>query len=265
MSLFLIAKIVVTTGMVLALSLVAERVSPRAAGLLSGYPLGAAIALFFIGLEISPEFAADSAVYTLAGLAASQVFVYGYFKASLRIAGRGVMGSTAAGLAGYFAAAWLLRLVPFSRGPAVLAAIGSMALFVHLFSGIPNVTVARSVRLTPVVLLLRAALAAGIIVAITAGAHAVGPAWAGLFSAFPTALLPLMLIVHMTYDKAHVHTVIKNFPHGIGSLVAYGISVSYLYPAWGVGWGTLTAFGIATVYLLIYGAVTARRLRPRNS
>lgn len=265
MSLLLIAKIVVTTGMVLALSLVAERVSPRAAGLLSGYPLGAAIALFFIGLEISPEFAADSAVYTLAGLAASQVFVYGYFKASLRIAGRGVTGSMAAGLAGYFAAAWLLRLVPFSRGPAVLAAIGSMALFIHLFRGIPNVTVARSVRLTPVVLLLRAFLAAGVIVAITTAAHAVGPAWAGLFSAFPTALLPLMLIVHMTYDKAHVHTVIKNFPHGIGSLVAYGISVSYLYPAWGVGWGTLAAFGIATVYLLIYAAVAARRLRPSNS
>jgi len=265
MSLFLITKIGVSIGMVLALSLVAERVSPRAAGLLSGYPLGAALALFFIGLEISPEFAADSAVYTLAGLAASQVFVYGYFMASQRIAGRGSLASTAAGLAGYFAAAWLLRLVPFSRGLAVLSAIGSMALFVHLFRGIRDVTVTRSVRLTPVVLLLRAAFAAGIIVAITAAAQAVGPAWAGLFSAFPTALLPLVLIVHMTYGKAHVHTIIKNFPHGIGSLVAYGVSVSYLYPAWGVGWGTLTAFGIATVYLLIYGAVAGRRLRPRNS
>jgi len=264
MSLFLIAKIVVTTGMVLALSLVAGRVSPRAAGLLSGYPLGAAIALFFIGLEISPGFAADSAVYTLAGLTALQVFIYFYFKAALRITGRGVMGSTAAGLAGYFAAAWLVRRVPFSRGPAVLAAIGSMALFARLFRGIRNVSVARSVRLTPVVLLLRAVLAAGIILAITAAAHVVGPAWAGLFSAFPTALLPLMLIVHITYGKAHVHTIIKNFPHGIGSLVAYGISVSFLYPAWGVGWGTLTAFGMATVYLLIYGALAARRLRPRN-
>mgnify|MGYP001051802222 FL=1 len=73
-----------------------------------------------------------------------------------------------------------------------------------------------------------------------------------------------MLIVHITYDKAHVHTIIKNFPLGIGSLIAYGISVSYLYPAWGVGWGTLAAFGIATVYLLVYGAVVARRSRTRR-
>jgi len=264
MSLFLIAKIAVTIGMVLTLSLVAERVSPRVAGLLSGYPLGAAIALFFIGLEISPEFAAESAIYTLAGLAASQAFVYGYFMASRRAVGCGILASTTAGLTGYFAAAWLLRLVPFSRGLAVFAAVGSMAVFARLFRGIRDVAITRSVRLTPAIFLLRATFAAGIIVAITAAAQAVGPAWAGLFSAFPTALLPLMLIVHMTYDKAHVHTIIKNFPLGIGSLIIYGISVSYLYPACGVGWGTLAAFGMATGYLLVYGAVVARRRRPRR-
>ena len=264
MSLFLFGKIGATIGMVLALSLVAERVSPRVAGLLSGYPLGAAIALFFIGLEISPEFAGRSAVYTLAGLAASQAFVYGYFLASRRIAGRGILGASAAGLVGYFASAGLLRLVTFSRALAVFTAVASMVLFVYLFRGIRDVTITRSVRLTPLVLFLRAALAAGIIVAITAAAGAVGPAWAGLFSAFPTALFPLMLIVHITYDKAHVHTIIKNFPLGIGSLIAYGISVSYLYPAWGVGWGTVAAFAIATVYLLLYGAVVARRSRTRR-
>jgi len=265
MSLFLLGKIGVTIGMVLALSLVAERVSPRAAGLLSGYPLGAAIALFFIGVEISPEFAGRSAVYTLAGLAASQVFVYGYFLASRRIAGRGLLGSSAAALAGYFASAGLLRLVPFSRALAVCTAVAATALFAYRFRSIRDVTITRSVRLTPTVLFLRAALATTIIVAITAAAKAVGPAWAGLFSAFPTALFPLMLIVHITYDKAHVHTIIKNFPLGIGSLITYGISVSYLYPAWGVGWGTLAAFGIATVYLLVYGAVVARRLRSSRT
>jgi uncharacterized membrane protein (GlpM family) len=265
MSLFLIAKIGVTIGMVLTLSLVAERVSPRVAGVLSGYPLGAAIALFFIGLEISPEFAARSAVYTLAGLAASQVFVYCYFMASTRFSRCTILASSAAALGGYFAAAWMLHPIPFSRTAAVLAATGSMLLFAVLFRRIPNVAIARSVRFTPAVLLLRASLAAAIIVGITAAAKAVGPAWAGLFSAFPTALFPLMLIVHMTYDKAHVHTLIKNFPPGLGSLIAYGVSVSYLYPAWGVGWGTLAAFGIATLYLAVYGISLARLLGARRS
>jgi hypothetical protein len=265
MSYFLIAKIGVTIGMVLALALVAERVSPRVAGVLSGYPLGGAIALFFIGLEISPEFAARSAVHTLAGLAASQAFVYCYLMASTRFNRRPILGSSAAALAGYFAAAWLLQPIPFSRAGAVLTAAASIFLFVYLLRRVPNVAIARSVRLTPAVLLLRAGLAAAIIVAITAAAKVVGPAWAGLFSAFPTALFPLLLIVHMTYDKAHVHTIIKNFPPGLGSLIAYGVSVTHFYPVWGVGWGTLIAFGIATLYLLVYGAVIARRLRPRGN
>jgi len=265
MSLFLIAKIGVTVGMVLALSLVAERVSPRLAGVLSGYPLGAAIALFFIGLEISPEFAARSAVYTLAGLAASQVFVYCYFMASSRFSRCSALASSATAMAGYFAAAWLLHPIPFSRAAGVLTAAVSISLFAFLLRRVPNVAIARSVRFTPAVLLLRACLAAAAIVAITAAAGAVGPAWAGLFSAFPTALFPLLLIVHITYDKAHVHTIIKNFPPGLGSLIAYGLSVSYFYPAWGVGWGTPAAFGIATLYLLVYSAVIARRLRSRRS
>ena len=265
MSIFLIAKIGVTIGMVLALSLVAERVSPRVAGVLSGYPLGAAMALFFIGLEISPEFAARSAIYTLAGLAASQVFVYCYFMASTRFSRRTILASSATALGGYFAAAGLLHPIPFSRVGAVLTAGVSIFLFVFLLRHVPNVAIVRSVRFTPAVLLLRACLAAAIIVAITAAAKAVGPAWAGLFSAFPTALFPLLLIVHITYDKAHVHTIIKNFPPGLGSLIAYGVSVSYLYPAWGVGWGTLMAFGISTLYLLVYGAVIARWFRPRRA
>lgn len=262
---FLVGKIVVTIGVVLTLSLVAERVSPRVAGILSGYPLGAAIALFFIGLEISPEFAARSAVYTLAGLAACQVFVYCYWAASARFSRHSILAASAAAMSGYFAAAWLLHLIPFSRTTAALMAVPSILLFVFLFRGIPNKVIVRSVRFTLAVLLLRASLAAAIIVAITAAAQAVGPAWAGLFSAFPTALFPLMLIVHITYDKAHVHTIIKNFPPGLGSLIAYGVSVSYLYPAWGVGWGTLMAFGISTLYLLVYGAVIARWFRPRRA
>jgi uncharacterized membrane protein (GlpM family) len=261
-NLFLLSKIVVTFGMVLALSVVAERVSPRVAGLLSGYPLGAAIALFFIGLEINPQFAAQSAVYTLAGLVASQVFVLSYFLVSDRLRHRAILASSSAALGGYFAAAWLLHLIPFSRPAAVLVPTGSIFLFAYLFRNIPNVGITRSVRFTPQVLLLRAGLAAIIIVAITTAAKAVGPAWAGLFTAFPTVLFPLMLIVHITYDKKHVHTIIKNFPLGLGSLISYALSVSFLYPVVGVTRGTLLAFAVATLYLMVYGAFVQRMRRP---
>ncbi len=51
----LLAKIATAIIAVVGLSLVAERVSPRVAGILSGYPLGTAIALFLSALSwVSP-------------------------------------------------------------------------------------------------------------------------------------------------------------------------------------------------------------------
>ena len=69
-----LAKLGLSISMVLGLGAIAVRASPRLAGLLAGYPLGTALALFFIGLEISPAFATQSAVHTLAGFTASRTF-----------------------------------------------------------------------------------------------------------------------------------------------------------------------------------------------
>ncbi len=46
MILFLFVKVFVSAAMVLGLTLIAERASPRVAGILSGYPLGVALAFF---------------------------------------------------------------------------------------------------------------------------------------------------------------------------------------------------------------------------
>lgn len=258
MSLLWISKLVVTIVTVLTLSAVAERVSPRVAGVLSGYPLGAAIALFFMGVEIGPGFAGESAVYTQVGLVALQLFVYVYFRVSAALPQRGILISSLAALGAYFGASVVLHLIPFSAAGALLMPLASVFVFVFLFRRIENVPIARSVRFTWAVLALRAGLAALMIIAVTGAARAVGPAWAGLFAAFPIALFPLMLIVHMTYGKSQVHTIIKNFPLGIGALMAYTVSVAALYPSVGVGWGTLLSFGAATLYLLLYGAVLQR-------
>ncbi len=264
MSLLLVSKLIVTTGVVLALSAVAERVSPRIAGVLSGYPLGAAIALFFMGVEIGPDFAARSAMYTQVGLVALLVFVYVYFRVSSALPHRGILLSSGAALSAYFAASGLLHAIPFSATAAALLPLAAIVAFMFLFRRVQNVSIARSVRLTWAVLTLRAGLAALMIIVVTGAARVVGPAWAGLFAAFPIALFPLMLIVHITYDKRHVHTIIKNFPLGLGSLISYTISVSLLYPRVGVGWGTLLSFGVATLYLLVYGAALQQARRRRG-
>ncbi len=255
----ILIKLLVSMAFVVGLSLIAERVSPRVAGILAGYPLGAAIALFFYGIEIGTGFAADSAVYTLSGLVATQAFVYGYYRASQSVNQFIIPAASAGGLIFYFGVSWLLHFVPLNRLTAVLMPMISIFCFVHLFRKIENVTIARRITLTRRVIVFRAAAAAGIILIITGTARWVGPVWAGLFSAFPVTLFPLMLIVHYTYDRKAVHTIIKNFPRGLGALITYCLSVSIVYPRLGVGAGTVVSFIAATTYLLIFSALMERR------
>lgn len=254
----LISKLAVTVVLVLLLSLVAEYVSPKMAGFLAGYPLGAAIALFFIGLENTPEFASDSAVYTLIGLVATQSFVYCYYRSTIALEKFSIPAASLCGIAGYFLVVWGLHYISVSRFLAVGIPVASVFVFIYLFRDIQNVTIEDRITLTAGILFLRALLAAGIIVIITGLAKSVGPRWAGLFSAFPITLFPLILIIHVTYDRQHVHTIIKNFPRGLGSLIIYALSVSIVYPVFGIYFGTSISLLAATGYLAIYQVVAGR-------
>jgi len=254
----LFIKLFVSVALVLTLSAVAEHVSPRAAGLLAGYPAGAAITLFFIGMDVSPEFASDSAVYTMMGLVATQAFVFCYFKSSFYFKKFIIAASSVCAIIGYFMVIWLLHHIYLNKFVAALVPIASMFVFIYLFRKNKNATIRVRVKLTPGILLLRACLAGFIILIIIGTARFVGSRWAGLFSAFPSTLFPLILIVHLTYDRAHVHTIIKNFPLGLGSLITYCLCVSITYPASGIYVGTLISLAVASVYLLIYQLAAGR-------
>jgi hypothetical protein len=259
----MVVKVAVAVVMVVGLSALAEVVSPRLAGVLSGYPLGAAISLFFMGLEISPEFAAQSAVYTMTGLVATQMFAYGYYRVStisLQLhKTRGMAGATVGGLAAYFLTTWLFRQVPLTRWWALSIAAASIFLFTMLFRKARNVRIQKRVPLTFTVLLFRSLIAGLFVVVITSTAKLVGPRWAGLFAAFPITMLPFVMIIHHTYQPEHVHAILKNVPRGLGSLLVYALAVSLFYPANGVFQGTLIAYGFATVYMvLLQGLVGVR-------
>jgi uncharacterized membrane protein (GlpM family) len=250
-----IAKILVSILMVVILSLIAEYAGPRVAGIVSGYPLGAAISLFFIGLEIGPAFAARSAVFTAAGLAATVAFVGGYLAGLRQAEGRrrpaSLILAILPALAAYGLTAWILSLIPITLPSAFLIAAGSMMLAGRCFRTIPDTAIRQTVRFGLGITLLRAVFAALVILAITGAARMVGPGWAGLFSAFPITMLPLLAIIQFTYRPAHVRTVIKNVPRGLGALLTYCLVVAAAYENLGVAWGTILGYLVATIYLVI--------------
>lgn len=253
----LLIKIVVSIATVLGLSLVAERVSPRVAGLLSGYPLGTAIALFFIGIENGAGFASESAVYTLPGLAAALCLSAFYFGASRLVKGRkSVALAGAVAIAGFVAVSALFALLPSDLSITVATPLAAIVIFATLFRRIENAPALRRVKLGFRVLAFRAALATVVVLAVTGSAALIGPEWAGLLSAFPSSAFPLFLVIHWTYGGPAVHTIIKNYPVGMGSLVVYSLSVALTYEPLGIGLGTLASFAFATIYLIGFSTVS---------
>lgn len=269
MTTLLLIKIAVSIATVIGLSLIAEHVNPRIAGLLSGYPLGTAIALFFIGYEISPEFAAEGAVYTLAGFASTLMLTTGYLFGLNRLTSAqelnhptkqqpqetgGWLAIIVASLSGValFLISGLaidqleLNLITAACLPT-LAILGCLWFYRH----IPETQVTKRVAMSVSVLLFRAVTAALIVVLITGAAHLVPSSTAGILAAFPISMFPFLVLMHRTYGPGKALTVIKHYPTGLGSLMVYATGVAWFYPTLGLLWGTLLSLALATVYLAI--------------
>jgi hypothetical protein len=196
-------KILVSVSMVVTLSFIAEHVSPRVAGILSGYPLGAALSLFFIGFEAGPGFASDSALYTSIGLVGIQSFIFTYYLASRRLKDRqkwfNIVVSSVAGMAGYAVAIFVSHALKATIFMSLAIPLASILLFRFLLKDIKEIKIEKRLSLNMPLLLGRAVFAGAVIVLITSAAKSVGPRWAGLFSAFPITLFPVMVIVHFSY------------------------------------------------------------------
>lgn len=246
-----LAKLAISVSFVLGLSLLAERVDLRIAGVVSGIPTGTAIILFFYGLEQGTDFAAGSALYNLAGMAALHVFLILYYHTSRVVNRFCIPLASGAAVTGYCAAILLLKQVPFSPGTALLVPLISIPLTLRFLGRVRDTRVTHRPALSPGLLLSRAVIASSIILAVTGMAGMAGEEWAGLFSAFPTTVYPLLLMVHIQHGREQVHAIIKNVPMGQCSVVMYAVCVYFSYPAVGIYLGTALSYLPVVVFLWV--------------
>ncbi len=242
---------IVSVLIVTALSVIAETHGPKIAGILAGYPTGTAITLFFFGLEIDPAFASSTVPYNLLGVIATQVFIYLYYLTSNKLQKNTIVIPSLFAIAGYFVAVYLLSFIHTDIYLSTVLIAISTIIFIQLFKKIENTKIKDKIALDNKTLLLRALIAATIIIIITEMAKVIGPQWAGLISSFPATVFPLILIIHLTYKKEHVYSIIKNIPIGNISLVFYSLAVAITYQLYGVYIGTIISLIICTIVALI--------------
>ncbi len=267
----IIIKVLVSVATVIALSLIAEHVSPRIAGLLSGYPLGTAIALFFIGYEISPEFAAEGAVYTLAGFASTLILTTGYWLGSRQASTTenieplsktasinsplpswlNIIKASLVGIGLFLLSGFTIQSIDLNLVTAAILPALAILCCIWAYRHIPETQVGKKVKMSFSVLIFRAIVAATIVLIITGAAHIVPASMAGVLAAFPISMFPFLVLMHRTYGSGKAHTIIKHYPTGLGSLMVYATSIAWCYPTLGLLWGTLLSFVFATIYLII--------------
>ena len=261
----LLIKIAVTLILVVGLSVIAEHMSARFAGILAGMPHGLAILLFFIGTEQGVAFAAEAAQAASGSIAANAAHALGFVLLARGTGWAAALRTATGAVTAYALAAALIRaLAPgaFAGALISLAALTGLAWAMRRF---PDPGRVKRPRATPGELALRAALAAGIVLAITAAAGLVGPRWAGLFSGFPVVTLPVLLILQARHGPELVSGLVKAYPWGLTALIFYTLVVAWTFPRLGIGLGTLAGLALSIVWILALNGIRARLLMHHKS
>ena len=257
----LLAKIVISVCLVLGLSWVAEKVNPRIAGILSGMPLGAVLVLFFVGLDLGPEFATKSALYAIPSITSTIAFSIGYYFTSRLDTKFAPLLSSVVGIICYLAIALILNKIDFNLSSGILITLITLIIVGFAFRSQESNKIQKKIKMTFPRLLFRSGMAASFVVGITTFADFVGAQWSGLLIGFPMTFLPFLLIIHITYSGDQIRTIIRNFPLGLVGLLCFLIIANQTIPFFGVNLAILTSIGGSMIYLTILGLVL-NRMKP---
>lgn len=197
----------VTVALVLVL---AQTIGRRLAGALAGLPVTTAPALLWIGMEQGPAFAAASAVGSIAACGVVAVFALAYERLSRRL------GPAATLLASLAAAAFAALPGATLAGHPLraLLAAGTVCTLVLLLlpSGGPRAGQARRIRADIAVTAVVAGLTSA---AVSVGASALGPFWAGLLASLPVIGAATLVAQHVRAPHEDIQRFLRGYVAGL--------------------------------------------------
>ena len=251
----LIIKSIAVVALVLSLSYIAEEVSPKVSGILSGLPVGSSITLLFFAVENGVDYVTKVALYNIHGLFAALAFSIGYYISTFYKGKFEIFMSLLISFIAYLIIAFILAYVPPHVVLTPLIVITLMLIASIYFAKKENFAIDKKVKTSISDIFFRSLLTISIFLVISSLPKYVPSNIAGIFSSFPTILLPLMLIIHFRHSRLQARTVIKNTPFGLSSVVIYSLVVYFAYAKIGIVFGTIVALIASVLYVVIQGKV----------
>lgn len=247
----LIIKAVSVVILVLSLTTIAEKLSVKISGFLSGLPIGSAITLIFFAIEYGVPYVQETALYNIHGLFAALSFCIGYYISTFYTGKFEVVFSLIIAFISYLIIAFLLSFIPPHIVFTPLLVFALLLTCAIYFSKKEDHKIVKTDKVSIFDLVLRSVLTIGIFLVITSLPKYLPANLAGIFSSFPTILLPLLLIIHFNHSNLQARTIIKNTPFGLTSIVIYSFLVYLTYPVIGVLWGSIISFISSILFIIM--------------
>lgn len=237
------------------MSLIAEKLSPKISGILSGLPVGSSITLIFFAVENGVDYVTKVALYNIHGLFAALAFSIGYYISTFYKGKFEIFLSLLISFISYLIIALILAYVPPHIVFTPLIVILLMLSASVYFAKKENFEINKLIKTSVSDIFFRSLLTISIFLIVSSLPKYVPSNIAGIFSAFPSILLPLLLIIHFRHSNLQARTIIKNTPFGLSSVVIYSLVVYFTYGTWGITLGTITALIASVLYVWIQGKV----------
>jgi hypothetical protein len=251
----------------MSVSVIAERFGSRLGGIIGGMPSTVLIALFFIGLNQGPDFAAKATIVTPAAF-----IINSYFLLLLAVnAARGYLATmlvawsfwliTMGSLIAFHLDSWIVSLAIWLVGLVVLCWLVTKSISLHNEKLPP-------IKFTAGQLFGRSLFAGLVIASAVVISKYAGEVVGGIFAAFPAMYLTTFTILY--FARGPKFTQSTSAPLMISAsvnAVAYCIAAYYLYPRLGIYLGTLAAYvvSMASAYFIVRNLIVFLHAEERSS
>jgi len=247
--LFIKAIIVLVT--ILALTYIAENISVKISGIISGLPIASTLILFFFSLEFGIEYMQETIPFSINGLIAFFVFCITYYMTTFFTGAFQILISLLLSFCAYLGVMYLSSLFTPDIILTPLIVLSIVLTPILYFIKKDDYILKKRKKQTAKDLAIRIILSMSIFILISSLPKFTPPSIAGLFSSFPIILLPLLLIIHINYSYLEARTLVKNAFINIPCVIANSLIIYLSYPVFGIYMGTIIAlFGTLFFVLL---------------
>ena len=243
----LILKLILSPGLIVAVTLATRRWGPVIGGWLTGMPVVAGPTLFFIALEQGDAFAARAAGATLVSLVGVCAFALVYGRVC---AGAGWPLSALAGVVAFAATVAALHTFSWNLVAALVVTLASYVVAGRLLPDPSERRAMAPARLWD--LPLRMAAAVGVIVAVTHFAERLGPTLSGALTPFPVAVAILAIFTQAQQGAAAAIRFLRAFLPAMWSFSIFCFAVAVTLVPLGHALGFAVSLGLQ---LAVHGLV----------